>query len=98
MRPPLARCTRPSQKAVCPFFANPASEKKTLLEGSIVRKWVYTLSRPKGQRVNSGQGRRKAMLSHWSRILAASAAAVLFGSVHSIQAADFVGSVQGLGK
>ena len=38
------------------------------------------------------------MLSHWSRILAASAAAVLFVSVHSIQAADFAGSVEGVVK
>src|SRR5260221_3430410 len=52
----------------------------------------------KGQRVNSGQRRRKAMLSHWSRILAATAAGVLFVSVHSIQAADFAGSVQGVVK
>ena len=38
------------------------------------------------------------MLSHGSRILAASAAAVLFVGVHSIRAADFAGSVQGVVK
>ena len=36
------------------------------------------------------------MLSHWSRILAASAAAVLFVGVHATQAADFPGSVAGV--
>jgi virginiamycin B lyase len=38
------------------------------------------------------------MFSHGSRILATSAAAVLFVGVHSIQAADFAGSVQGVVK
>jgi virginiamycin B lyase len=38
------------------------------------------------------------MLSHGSRILAVVAAAVLFVSVHSIRAADFAGSVQGVVK
>src|SRR5256885_16983165 len=39
------------------------------------------------------------MLSHGSRtILAISAAVVLFASVHSVQAADFAGSVQGVVK
>ena len=38
------------------------------------------------------------MLRHGSRILAASAAAVLFASAHSVQAADFAGSVQGVVK
>jgi len=38
------------------------------------------------------------MLSHLSRILAASAAAVTFVSVHSTNAADFAGSVQGVVK
>ena len=38
------------------------------------------------------------MLSHWSRILAAIAAAVPFVGVHSIHAADFAGSVQGVVK
>src|SRR5882762_4411949 len=38
------------------------------------------------------------MLSHGSRIPAVIAAAVLFVSVHSIQAADFAGSVQGVVK
>jgi len=38
------------------------------------------------------------MLSHWSRILAASAAAVTFVGVHSTNAADFAGSVQGVVK
>jgi virginiamycin B lyase len=38
------------------------------------------------------------MLSQWNRILAASAAVVLFASVHSVRAADFAGSVQGVVK
>src|SRR5215471_5204779 len=38
------------------------------------------------------------MFSHGSRILAATAAAVLFVSVHSIGAADFAGSVAGVVK
>jgi len=38
------------------------------------------------------------MLNHWNRILAASAAAVLFAGVHSVRAADFAGSVQGVVK
>jgi uncharacterized surface anchored protein len=38
------------------------------------------------------------MLSDWSRTLAVSTAAVLFVSVHSSQAADFAGSVQGVVK
>src|SRR6266850_8433848 len=38
------------------------------------------------------------MFSNGSRILAVSAAAVLFVSVHSIRAADFAGSVQGVVK
>src|SRR5215468_8363793 len=38
------------------------------------------------------------MFSHGSRILAVTAAGVLFVSVHSIQAADFAGSVQGVVK
>src|SRR6516164_3188257 len=50
------------------------------------------------ERPNSGQGRRKTMLSHWSRTLTLSAAAVLVVSVHSSQAADFAGSVQGVVK
>src|SRR5258708_33045863 len=50
----------------------------------------------KGHRVNSGQGRRKTMFSHRSRIPAVIAAGVLFVSVHSIRAADFDGSVQGV--
>src|SRR6266852_1269024 len=58
---------------------------------------VYS-QQPKGQRVNSGQGRRKTMFSHGSRILAVIAAGVLFVSVHSIRAADFAGSVQGVVK
>src|SRR5437016_2720289 len=53
---------------------------------------------PKGQTVNSGQGRRKAMLSHASRILAVTAAVGLFVSAHSVRAADFAGSVQGVVK
>src|SRR6266436_6417681 len=52
----------------------------------------------KGQRVNSGQGRRKTMFSHRSRILPVIATVVLFVSVHSIRAADFAGSVQGVVK
>src|SRR2546421_10810137 len=38
------------------------------------------------------------MLSQGSRILAAIAAGVLFVSVHSVRAADFAGSVQGVVK
>src|SRR5215468_2078982 len=38
------------------------------------------------------------MCSHRSRILAGVAAAALFVSVHSIRAADFAGSVQGVVK
>src|SRR2546430_10347956 len=38
------------------------------------------------------------MFSHRSRILALSAAVMLFVSVHSVQAADFAGSVQGVVK
>ena len=38
------------------------------------------------------------MLSHRSRILAVIAAVLLFASVHSIRAADFAGSVQGVVK
>src|SRR5258708_33507439 len=52
----------------------------------------------KGHRVNSGQGRRKTMFSHRSRILPVIATVVLFVSVHSIRAADFAGSVQGVVK
>jgi virginiamycin B lyase len=38
------------------------------------------------------------MFSHGSRILAVSAAVMLFASVHSVRAADFAGSVQGVVK
>jgi virginiamycin B lyase len=38
------------------------------------------------------------MLNHRSRILAGTAAIVLFASAHSVQAADFAGSVQGVVK
>ena len=38
------------------------------------------------------------MLNHRSRILAGTAAVALFASAHSIQAADFAGSVEGVVK
>src|SRR5262249_20808334 len=66
--------------------------------GAIVRKWVYTLSGPDPQSQFSGQGRRKTMFSHRSRILVVTAGAALIVSVHSIRAADFAGSVQGVVK
>src|SRR5262245_61771880 len=42
--------------------------------------------------------RRQAMVSHGSRILAVTAALMLSVSVHSVRAADFAGSVQGVVK
>src|SRR5258708_9783345 len=81
-----------------PFFANPASRRKNAL-GMLdcTQMGVYS-QQPKGQRGNSGQGKRKTMFSHRSRIPAVIAAGVLFVSVHSIRAADFDGSVQGVVK
>jgi hypothetical protein len=35
--------TMPEASLHFPFFANPRLGEKTLLEGSIVRKWVYAL-------------------------------------------------------
>src|SRR5215831_9960038 len=42
------------------------------------------------------RSREKTMLTHWNRILAASA--MLLASVYSVSAADFAGSVQGVVK
>src|SRR5580704_11764520 len=71
--------------------------RKNNLTGLDCTKMSVHSRRLKGQRVNSGQG-RKAMLSHRSRILAVTTAVVLFVGVHSIRAADFAGSVQGVVK
>src|SRR5712672_3168873 len=74
-----------------------ASQRKRFLEHPIVRNGC-TLSvaeRPK----NQFQPREERMFSHGSRtILAVSAAVVLFVSVHSVRAADFAGSVEGVVK
>src|SRR5262249_49005912 len=77
---------------------NPASRRKSAVGGRVCAQKSVHFQQPKGQRVNSGQGRKKAMFSFGSRILAVIAAGVLFVSVHSIRAADFAGSVQGVVK
>src|SRR5215472_3832831 len=74
-----------------------ATESKALLEHSIVRNEciVSGAERPKSQ----FRPREERMFSHASRtILAASAAVALFASVHSVQAAEFAGSVEGVVK
>src|ERR1700730_1656189 len=81
-----------------PFFANPASRRKNAFGGPDCTQMGVYSQQPKGQRVNSGEGRRKTMSSHESRILAVIAAGVLFVGVQSIRAADFDGSVQGVVK
>src|SRR5262249_27918245 len=96
-RPPsrLHRDSDAGTQSAVPVFANPASRRKSAVGGRVCAQKSVHFQQPKGQRVNSGQGRKKAMFSFGSRILAVIAAGVLFVRVHSIRAAEFAGSVQG---
>jgi hypothetical protein len=59
-RPPPARCARLCRKPVCTSgFPRPRAAVKNAFRGLDCTQMVYTTTQPKGQRVNSSQGRRK---------------------------------------
>src|SRR5215467_13731136 len=97
VRPPLARWARRYQKPVCAFCFRQfrVAEKKCFRRARLCanRCMLSVAERPKSQ-----FRREETMFSYWSRILAGIAAVGLFTSVHSIRAADFAGSVQGVVK